>query len=54
MFFMPMKIRNYVSPVLETLEIQTERLFVGSDETGNGSLEDMNRDEWGGSWTEEN
>ncbi len=49
-----MKTRKYVSPAVETMEMQTEKLFVGSDGTGSGSLEDMKREEWGGSWTEEN
>ncbi len=51
---MPMKTRKYVSPAVETMEMQTEKLFVGSDGAGSGSLENMNRDEWGGSWESEN
>ncbi len=46
-----MKTELYVTPAVEVVEIMAEKIFVGSDGCGGGTLEDMNRDDWGGSWS---
>ncbi len=39
---------EYVSPVVDTVEMSAENMFAASD--GGSSTEAMNKNNWGGSW----